>query len=116
MIFPVRYHPAMPHAEPLSLTQVRKVAQLARLSLTDDQLEQYRHQLGSVLAYMERLRGLDLTDVEPMSSPIETVNRLADDEVGATLSNEQLMAMSPRGAAAAPFVAVPKVIGGGEGA
>jgi aspartyl-tRNA(Asn)/glutamyl-tRNA(Gln) amidotransferase subunit C len=106
----------MTHPEPLSLAQVRKVAQLARLSLSDEQIERYRHQLGSVLSYMERLRGLDLSAVEPMSSPIEIVNRLADDEAGPTLSNEQLMAMAPHGAAAAPFIAVPKVIGGGEGA
>lgn len=89
---------------------------MARLSLSDEQIERYRHQLGSVLSYMERLRGLDLSAVEPMSSPIEVVNRLADDDPGPTYSNEQLMAMAPRGAAAAPFVAVPKVIGSGEGA
>lgn len=111
-----RYHRLMSHAEPLPLAQVRKVAQLARLSLGDAQLEQYRHQLGSVLTYMERLRGLDLSSVEPLSSPIEIVNRLAEDESGPTLSNEQLMSIAPHGSAAAPFVAVPKVIGGGEGA
>lgn len=106
----------MTHPAPLSLAQVRKVAHLARLALSDQQLEQYRHQLGSVLTYMERLRGLDLTAVEPLSSPIETVNRLAEDQPGPTLSNETLMTIAPRGAAAPPFVAVPKVIGGGEGA
>jgi aspartyl-tRNA(Asn)/glutamyl-tRNA(Gln) amidotransferase subunit C len=100
----------------LSLEEVRKVAQLARLSLSEAQLEQYRHQLGAVLGYMERLKQLDLSGVEPMTSPLESFNRLAEDEPGDTLSNAQLMAITPRGAAVRPFVAVPKVIGGGEGA
>lgn len=98
------------------MEDVRKVAQLARLALSDEQLEQYRHQLGAVLGYMDRLRELNLDGVEPMTSPIESFNRLAPDEPGPTMSNEQLMAMAPEGAAAAPFVSVPKVIGGGEGA
>jgi aspartyl-tRNA(Asn)/glutamyl-tRNA(Gln) amidotransferase subunit C len=106
----------MSNAEPLSLAEVRKVAQLARLELSDEQLEKYRHQLGDVLGYMHRLRQLDLTGVEPMTSPLESANRLAEDVPGPTFSNEQLMAMAPEGAAEAPFVAVPKVIGGGEGA
>jgi aspartyl-tRNA(Asn)/glutamyl-tRNA(Gln) amidotransferase subunit C len=105
----------MTTSEPLSLEEVRKVAHLARLALSDEQLERYRHQLGDVLGYMNRLRQLDLSGVEPMTSPIESANRLAEDVPGPTLSNEQLMAMAPQGAAEAPFIAVPKVIGGGGG-
>lgn len=95
---------------------MRRVAQLARLALTDEQLEQYRHQLGHVLEYMQRLRTLDLSDVEPMTSPIESFNRLADDVPGPTLSNQQLMELAPEQAHSAPFITVPKVLAGGEGA
>lgn len=101
--------------QPLSPEQVRKVATLARLKLSDTQLEQYRHQLGAVLDSMHRLKALDLSGVEPMTSPLDLTNRLADDEPGPTLTNEQLMALAPRHAAHPPFIAVPKVIGG-EGA
>ncbi len=97
------------------MQDVRKVAHLARLSLNEQELEECRHHLGAVLRYMHRLRGLNLDGVEPMTSPIESRNRLAEDEPGPTLGNERLMAMVPDGGSAAPFVAVPKVIGG-EGA
>ncbi len=102
--------------QPLSLDEVRKVAHLARLALTDDQLEQYRHQLGGILGHIRQLGTLNLAEVEPMSSPIETQNRLAPDEPGPMLTNEQLMAIAPARAAEQPFIAVPKVIGGGDGA
>lgn len=100
----------------LSIEAVRKVAHLARLSLSDQELEQCRHHLGAVLGYMQRLRGLNLDGVEPLTSPIESVNRFADGEPGPTLSNERLMAIAPESAGAPPFVRVPPVIGGGEGA
>lgn len=104
--------------QPLRPDQVRKVAQLARLALSDEQVELYRHQLGGVLAYMNRLSSLDLSGVEPMASPLDLTNRLADDQPGPTLTTDQLMAIAPRDAAAPPFIAVPKVIGeaGGAGA
>lgn len=103
-------------SEPLSMPEVRKVAELARLALSDEQLEAYRHQLGDVLGYMQGLRALDLTGVEPMTSPLETGNRLVDDVPGPTLPNASLMDIAPPGAADEPFIRVPKVIGGGEGA
>lgn len=101
-------------AEPLSLADTRKVATLARLALTDAQLDEHRHHLGAILNHVRQLRSLDLSGVEPMTSPVQSVNRLAEDVPGPTLTNEQLMAMAPRGAAEPPFVRVPKVIGGGE--
>lgn len=103
----------MPLPDPLTPAQVRKVAQLARLALTDEQLDQYRHQLGAVLTYMHRLSALDLSNVEPMTSPLDLTNRLADDTPGPTLTNEQLMAIAPPTAAAAPYIQVPKVLGEG---
>jgi aspartyl-tRNA(Asn)/glutamyl-tRNA(Gln) amidotransferase subunit C len=99
--------------EPLSAEQVRKVARLARLGLSDEQVEQYRGQLAAVLAYVERLRDLDLSDVEPLANPVEEVNRLRADEPGPTLPRQTLLEMAP--CTDGPFVAVPKVIGGGDG-
>ncbi|MCC6322640.1 MAG: Asp-tRNA(Asn)/Glu-tRNA(Gln) amidotransferase subunit GatC [Phycisphaerales bacterium] len=100
--------------EPLSLAETRKVATLSRLALTDAQLEEHRHHLGAILNHVRQLQALDLAGVEPMTSPVQSVNRLAEDVPGPTLSNEQLMAMAPHGAAEPPFIRVPKVIGGAE--
>ena len=98
----------------LSSDEVRKVARLARLALSDAQVEQYRAQLGAVLGYVERLREVDLSGVEPLSNVSDAVNRLAADEPGPTLPNEVLMKMAP--AATPQFVKVPKVLedDGGE--
>lgn len=103
-------------AEPLTIEQVRRVAKLARLSLTDAQLEEYRAKLGAVLVYMDGLRQLDLANVEPLTHPIESGNRLDDDEPGPVLSNDALMKMAPTGGSMPPFLKVPKVFGDGGGA
>lgn len=91
---------------------MRKVASLARLALSDAQVEQYRVQLSAVLGYMEQLRALDVSGVEAMSHPVHAANRLAPDEPGATLPTEALMAMAP--ATMPPFLSVPKVLGTNE--
>lgn len=101
-------------SQPLSADDVRKVARLSRLALTEEQIERYRGQLGSVLAYVERLRELDLAGVEPLTNVADSVNRLAPDEPGPTLPNSVLMGMAPE--PAPPFIGVPKVLDEGGGA
>jgi aspartyl-tRNA(Asn)/glutamyl-tRNA(Gln) amidotransferase subunit C len=103
-----------PPSQALSADAVRKVARLSRLALTDQQVEAYRGQLSAVLVYMERLKGLDLSGVEPMSHPIDATNRLDEDVPGPTLPTSALMAMAPD--ALPPFIKVPKVLGEGAGA
>ncbi|MFN7019761.1 MAG: Asp-tRNA(Asn)/Glu-tRNA(Gln) amidotransferase subunit GatC [Phycisphaerales bacterium] len=98
--------------DPLSIADTRKVATLARLALTDEQLESHRHHLGAILNHVRQLQSLDLANIEPMTTPIDTFNRLDDDHPGPTLTNDQLMALAPRGSAQPPFIAVPKVLGG----
>ncbi len=101
-------------AHSLTPADVRKVAKLARLELSEAQVEQYRTQLSAVLGYVRQLRELDVSGVEPMSHPIASSNRLADDVPGPTLTNTQLIAMAPD--AFPPFIKVPKVLDGGSGA
>lgn len=103
----------------LSLDEVRKVAGLARLELTEAELESSRTALAAVLGYAARLGALDLTGVEPLASLSEGrgsvgAGVLREDEPGATLPNSVLMSMAP--ATDPPFVRVPKVIGEGGGA
>lgn len=99
----------------LSAEEVRKVARLARLELTDEQVEVYRGQLGAVLGYFERLREVNLEGVEPLTHVVgEAVEarvegRLDLDEPRAGLANEALMRMAPE--KMPPFLRVPKVLG-----
>jgi aspartyl-tRNA(Asn)/glutamyl-tRNA(Gln) amidotransferase subunit C len=104
-----------PSAHTLTLDDVRRVAALSRLALTDDQLESARTQMGAVLGHMDSLKKLDLTGVEPMVYPSDICNRMDEDAVrsGTALPTSTLMTMAPD--SAPPFVKVPKVIGGGSG-
>lgn len=99
---------------PLSEATVRKVASLSRLAITDEQAALYQHQLSDVLNYIERLRALDLDDVEPLTHAGDTLNRTRDDEPGPMLANHVAMKLAPE--SAGPFIKVPKVIGDGGGA
>ena len=94
--------------EPLSLNTVRHVAHLARLKMDDDQLEDCRSQLATVLEHVARLNDLDLEDVEPLAHPTQLFNHLDEDVVGPSLSVEQILDLAP--VTEAPYIAVPKVI------
>jgi aspartyl-tRNA(Asn)/glutamyl-tRNA(Gln) amidotransferase subunit C len=101
-------------ADGLSDADVRKVATLARLAISEEGIEPLRRELQAVLGYVERLRSLDLAGVEPMAHAGEATNRLDDDTPGPTLSNETLMKLAPD--VLPPFIRVPKVLGEGGGA
>ncbi len=99
-------------AEPLPIETVQTVARLAHLELTDEQAERSRHELARVLGYIERLRQVDVEGIEPMSHPTDATNRLDADEIGPTLTTDQLMTMASQ--TERPFIRVPKVLGTGD--
>ena len=98
----------------LSADQVRKVARLSRLAVSNDKVEEYRAKLAAVLGYMERLQELDLSGVEPVTNVAGSLNRLDADTPGPMLPAEALMKMAPE--SLPPFVKVPKVLDDGSGA
>lgn len=103
-----------PGRHQLSADYVRKVARLARLAPTDAQVETYRTQLSAIITYMERLKGVDLTGVDPLTNVGDISNRMDEDVPGPVLPNEALMKMAPENMP--PFVKVPKVLDEGGGA
>lgn len=82
-------------ARGITREDVAHVAELARLRLTDDELERYTGQLAAVLAHAEDVEALDLGDVPPMTHPEELVNVLRPDEVAATLDRDEVLAQAP---------------------
>lgn len=102
------------HQPQLTPEAVRKVARLSRLAIADDEVERYRLELAAVLGYVERLRELDLSGVEPLTHVGDEANRLDDDVPGPTLINEAAMSLAPE--PHAPYFGVPKVLGEGGGA
>ncbi|MCE7975456.1 MAG: Asp-tRNA(Asn)/Glu-tRNA(Gln) amidotransferase GatCAB subunit C [Leptolyngbya sp. PLA1] len=99
--------------ESLSAVDVRHVARLARLRLSDGEVEAYRERLAAVVGYVDRLRGLDLSGVEPLSAAPVSVASLGPDDPGPTLSPGSVTAMAPESHDG--FVRVPRVMDGGEG-
>ena len=107
--------PIRPIPAPAAFGGLRaKIARLSRLAITDAEVADYQVKLSAVVGYVERLRGLDLSRVEPMANVADSTNRLDADVPGPTLSTETLMEMAP--AVMPPFVKVPKVLEEGGGA
>jgi aspartyl-tRNA(Asn)/glutamyl-tRNA(Gln) amidotransferase subunit C len=79
----------------ISDDQVRHVARLARLALTDDELERFREQLSAILEAVGTVAELDLADVEPTAHPLDLVNVLADDVPEPSLALDDVLANAP---------------------
>jgi len=79
----------------LSAAEVRKLALLARLDLSDDEVANVRPQLDSILAFVEQLTELDTTDVEPMTTALDVDNRWREDSQFDTLANDEALANAP---------------------
>merc|ERR1712034_240462 len=74
---------------------VAHVADLARLSLTDDELEAFTVQLADILDHAADLDALDLTDVEPTAHPLPLVNVFRADVIGPTSDRDEVLAAAP---------------------
>jgi aspartyl-tRNA(Asn)/glutamyl-tRNA(Gln) amidotransferase subunit C len=96
----------------LSRDQVLHVARLARLELTDDEVERLGAELSKVLDHVETIGELgDLDDVEPTSHVVAVENRLRADEPRPSLPQEVALASAPD--AAQGGFRVPSPAGGG---
>ena len=79
----------------ISRDEVLHVARLARLALTDDEVERLTGELGAILDAVGVVAELDLTEVEPTSHPLDLVNVWADDEPEPSLPLEDALANAP---------------------
>jgi aspartyl-tRNA(Asn)/glutamyl-tRNA(Gln) amidotransferase subunit C len=94
--------------------QVRHVAKLSRLRLSDAEVQHFSDQLSAVLTYISKLNELDVSAVEPMAHAADVTNVLREDRERTGLSVEQALANAPE--QALPFFKVPKVLGDASGA
>ena len=79
----------------ISRDEVLHVARLARLALTDDEVERLTGELGAILDAVGIVSELDLAEVEPTSHPLDLVNVWADDEPRPSLPLEDVLANAP---------------------
>ncbi len=75
--------------------EVEHVAKLARLGLSDAEMEKMRAQLDAILTYIDKLNQLDTRDVEPTSHVIPMTNVFREDAVSSSLSQEQALVNAP---------------------
>jgi aspartyl-tRNA(Asn)/glutamyl-tRNA(Gln) amidotransferase subunit C len=87
---------------------VEHVARLARLALTDAEIEKMREQLNGILAYIEKLNALPTEGVEPTSHAVPMVNVMRDDAPGPCLPRDEALANAPD--RAGEFFRVPRII------
>ncbi len=79
----------------LSEKDVRDLALLARLQLSDDEVATIGPQLESILGFVEQLSELDTDGVQPMTTALDVDNRFRADQVVESLTNDQAVANAP---------------------
>ena len=80
----------------LSREEVLHIALLARLGLTESEVDRLREQLSNILENFEVLQQVDTTDVPPTAQSIALQNVMRDDEVAPSLPQSQVLANAPR--------------------
>jgi len=79
----------------ISRDEVLHVARLARLELSDEELDRFAEQLNAILDAVGKVAELDLAGVEPTSHPLDLVNVWAEDEPRPPLSVDEALANAP---------------------
>jgi len=93
---------------PLNLDDIRRVAHLARIEVTDAELRAAQHELNGILGLVEQLQAADTTGVEPMAHAQDVTLRLRADEVTESDERARFQSIAPR--VEAGLYLVPKVI------
>jgi aspartyl-tRNA(Asn)/glutamyl-tRNA(Gln) amidotransferase subunit C len=109
---PQSSNPAGPAGPSITPEQVRHVAKLGRLAVTDEDVRRYTPQLEGILDYIAKVRQVDTTGVEPMAHALPLQNVLREDVVEPSLPTEVALQNAPD--SDGPFFKVPKVIGGDD--
>ena len=92
----------------LSVADIRRIAQLARLSVTDAEIAAVQHELNGILALVEQLKAVDTAGVEPMAHAQDVMLRLREDTVTESDSHRLFQAIAPQ--VEADLYLVPRVI------
>jgi len=93
---------------PLQPEDVRRIAHLARLAVTDEEADRTLAQLNDILRMIDRLQAVDTTGVEPMSHPLGGAQRLREDAVTEQPDREAVLRNAP--ATRSGLFLVPRVI------
>jgi len=93
----------------ISRDEVAHLARLARLALTDHELDSFAGQLDAILEHVSQIQAVDVTAVEATDNPLKSVNVTRPDVVEPSLSQEEALSQAPK--AAEGRFAVPRILG-----
>ncbi len=80
----------------LSRAEVKHIALLCRLGLSEEEVERFQEQLSNILENFEILQQVDTSDVPPMSHVLPLENVFREDEAAPSLTQEEALANAPR--------------------
>ena len=92
----------------ISKQEVEHVAKLARLDITESEKDAFSRQLSAILTYIEQLKSIDTTGVEPTATVLEQTNVFREDTVRPSLPVEHALANAPN--AQDGYFQVPKIL------
>ncbi|MFO7527116.1 MAG: Asp-tRNA(Asn)/Glu-tRNA(Gln) amidotransferase subunit GatC [Ignavibacteriaceae bacterium] len=95
---------------PVTKKDVEKIAELARLKFSDDELQSFTKDMNRILEYVEKLKELNTENIEPLSHPNRGTNVFRDDELKNSVQPEEALKNAPD--KDDKFFKVPKVIKG----
>ncbi len=94
--------PAAPRAAPcdfITMTikqdDIEKIAELARIRISDEEIGQVTRRITEILHMVDRLQAVDTRDVEPMANPLDAIQRLRPDEVTESNRRDAFQAIAP---------------------
>jgi aspartyl-tRNA(Asn)/glutamyl-tRNA(Gln) amidotransferase subunit C len=93
----------------ISRDDVAHLARLARLALTEDELDGFAGQLDAILNHVSQIQAVDVTGVDPTGNPLKDVNVFRPDVVQPCLTQEEALAEAPKSAEGR--FAVPRILG-----
>ena len=93
---------------PSTEIDIKYVAHLARLTLSPEEERQFGAQLGHILGHIDKLKQVDVSQVEPMAHAVPLVNVCRRDEIRPSLTNEEALQNAP--ANANGLFIVPKIV------
>jgi aspartyl-tRNA(Asn)/glutamyl-tRNA(Gln) amidotransferase subunit C len=101
-------------AKKIDQAQVRKVAKLSRLELTEAEVEEFTGQLSAILDYVEKMNELDTDNIEPLAHCLPISNIFRRDCVKESLGTEKTLGNAPQ--RDGKFFKVPKILDDSSGA
>ena len=101
-------------AQKIDQEQVRKVAKLSRLDLSESEIQEFTGQLGAILEYVEKMNELDTENIEPLAHCLPVSNVFRDDCPKESLGTEKTLANAPQ--RDEKFFKVPKILDDSSGA